>query len=175
MTNSNSSRFLVANPPDGRLLKSCHCSSLRVLGKRIAFFASFTGKKRGSSAGRFQALGRPIAKVEMKASSPLFQPPILNPPSKTFSPPRSSIPQDYHVPPFHPCLASRKTSTQTMARSAVDESSTTPLWPFPAAKLRLIAIPQLARDGDRGQEGSPKGTFEVEVGCFLVQQKYILN
>lgn len=89
--------------------------------------------------------------------------------------PRSSIPQDYHVPPFHPCLASRKTSTQTMARSAVDESSTTPLWPFRAAKLRLIAIPQLARDGHRGQEGSPKGTFEVEVGCFLVQKKYILN
>ena len=58
-----------------------------------------------------------------------------------------------------------------MARSAVDESSMTSLWPFPAAKLRLIAIPQLARDGDRGQEGSPKGTFEVEVGCFLVQQK----
>ena len=178
MTNSKS-RFLVPPPRDRRLLMTCHCSSLRVLGKWIAFFVSFTGKKRGSSAGRFQALGRPIdcgdenmisstlvmfLRLEIVGTYP-FGPNCVQSKSSY-----EDLKQMFTPSPTTPYLASRQTSTQTMARSAVEESSMTPMSPFP--KSRLIAIPQGRwRWRSRRERKKRVLLLEVEVSCVWFKEK----
>ncbi len=63
--------------------------------------------------------------------------------------------------PTTPYLASRQTSTQTMARSAVEESSMTPMSPFP--KPRLIAIPQGRWRWRSRRERKKRGRFYLKL------------